>query len=77
MDGSVSEVAGVLKRFEIQNKGLVVMKVLGGGDLVGKKDECLQFALAQSFIKCFTIGVESPEQLNDLQKSIPAASIRT
>jgi hypothetical protein len=52
------------------------MKVLGQGDLMGKKDECLQFQLGSEFIDCFTIGIESLEQFKDLAKRIPEASIR-
>lgn len=76
MDGSVGQVGEILKKFEDRGKGLIGMKVFGAGELAGQEDECLQFTLAHSFIQSFTIGVESPAQLKDLQNRIPAASIR-
>ena len=41
-----------------------------------RMDECLQFSLGHSCIDSFTIGIEQAEQFTDLQKRIPAASIR-
>jgi hypothetical protein len=52
------------------------MKVFGAGHLIHKKDEYLQFALGHSCTDSFTIGIEQAEQLTDLQKRIPAASVR-
>ena len=52
------------------------MKIFGAGRLRDKTDECLQFALAQDFIDCFTIGAESRAEMQDLIKKIPAASVR-
>ena len=56
--------------------GIIGMKVLGAGRLTDRVDKCLQFALAQEFIDCFTIGQESAKQFHDLVKRIPAASTR-
>ena len=52
------------------------MKVFGAGDLVRKLDECLQFAVGESCVDSFTIGIERAEQLSDLIDRIPAASVR-
>jgi hypothetical protein len=52
------------------------MKILGAGELRGKADEALQYALAQDVLDCFTIGCESPREFQDLLKKIPAASTR-
>jgi 1-deoxyxylulose-5-phosphate synthase len=52
------------------------MKILGAGALRGKRDEALQFALAQDVLDCFTIGCENPSELQDLMTRIPAASTR-
>ena len=52
------------------------MKILGAGKLRNKADECLQFALAQNVVDCFTIGAESRQEMLDLVKKIPAASVR-
>jgi hypothetical protein len=52
------------------------MKVYGAGRLTDKKDECLQFHTGTAFIDAFTLGVESHEQLMDIQKRLPEASVR-
>jgi aryl-alcohol dehydrogenase-like predicted oxidoreductase len=76
MDGSIPAVRNVLESFGKQNKGLVQMKVYGGGELVRKKDECLQFGMAHSFLHAFTLGIESHSQLVDVLTRLPDASVR-
>ena len=76
MDADVDTVRGVLQTMKAEGKGIIGMKVLGGGRLTDRVDKCLQFALSQNFIDCFTIGQESPAQFHDLVKRIPAASTR-
>ena len=76
MDADVSVVEKVLTKMKADGKSVMGMKVLGQGDLLDKKDECLQFQLGTSFIDCFTIGIESFEQFKDLAKRIPEASVR-
>jgi hypothetical protein len=55
---------------------VIGMKILGGGSLTDRIDQCLQFALAQEYVDCFTIGTESQDEFRDLIKRIPAASVR-
>lgn len=76
MDADVETVAAVLKKMKRQGKGIIGMKVLGGGRLTDQVDRCLQFQLAQEFIDCFTIGQESAPQHVDLLRRIPLASVR-
>lgn len=76
MDSDVATVRGVLRQMKAQGKGVIGMKVFGAGELATKPDECLQFALAQDCIDCFTIGQESRAQMQDLVRRIPAASMR-
>lgn len=76
MDAEVSKVVPVLKQMKAQGKVVIGMKILGAGRLVDRIDECLQFALAQDYVSCFTIGTESQEEFKDLIKRIPAASVR-
>jgi aryl-alcohol dehydrogenase-like predicted oxidoreductase len=76
MDADPATVLGVLKQMKAKGKGIIGMKILGAGKLRGKADECLQFALAQEVVDCFTIGSESREEMLDLTKRIPAASVR-
>jgi len=74
MDGTVEEVVPVLKKMKDSGKSLIGMKIFGGGKLSGHVDECLQSALSREYIDCFTIGIESLAQFNDLMTRIPGAS---
>jgi aryl-alcohol dehydrogenase-like predicted oxidoreductase len=76
MDADVSIVEKTLKKMKANGKSIMGMKVLGQGDLIEKKDECLQFQLGTEFIDCFTIGCESYDQFKDLMTRIPEASVR-
>jgi len=76
MDADPATVLGVLKEMKAAGKGVIGMKILGAGKLRGKADECLQFALSQNVVDCFTIGSESREEMLDLTRKIPAASVR-
>lgn len=76
MDSDVETVRGVLQKMKKRGAGIIGMKLFGAGRLTDKVDECLQFALAQDFMDCFTIGQEGADQFQDLLKRIPAASVR-
>ncbi len=76
MDAEVPVVTEALKKMKNNGKAIINMKVFGQGRLIDRKDECLQFSMSHDFIDCFTIGVESMDQLRDLQKRIPEASVR-
>ena len=76
MDDRVPVVAGVLKKMKERGKGVIGMKILGAGQLGNKVDEALEYALAQDYMDCFTIGSESIAQFEDLTTKIPAASVR-
>jgi aryl-alcohol dehydrogenase-like predicted oxidoreductase len=76
MDGAVDEVVPVLKKMKQKGKAIIGMKIFGAGQLTDKMDECLQYALAQDFIDCFTIGQEGFDETKDLIKRIPNSSVR-
>ena len=76
MDADPATVYGVLQGMKAQGKGVIGMKILGAGKLQDRPDEALQYALAHNVIDCFTIGAESREQMQDLIRRIPAASVR-
>lgn len=76
MDAPPAAVLAVLRQMKDAGKGVIGMKILGAGRLRGKADECLQYALSQTSVDCFTIGAESPQELGDLMRKIPAASTR-
>ena len=75
MDADVPTVEIILKRMHEDGKGVVGMKIFGGGRLVDKIDECLKFVLGLDFVDAFTIGQENEKQMLDLVKRIPEASI--
>jgi len=75
MDADVPTVEKVLKRMHDKGKGIIGMKVFGGGRLRDKVDECLNYVLGLEFVHSMTIGQENQNELNDLLKRIPAQSI--
>ena len=76
MDATPDTVLGVLRQMKTAGKGVIGMKILGGGKLASQQDRALQYALSLDCIDCFTIGTESREQFQDIVKRIPAASTK-
>ena len=76
MDADVDTVRNVLQQMEKNGTSVMGMKVYGAGSLLHMKDECLQFQAGHPFIQSFTLGIESYEQLTDVLKRFPAASVR-
>jgi 1-deoxyxylulose-5-phosphate synthase len=76
MDAEVPIVVKILEKMKSKGKGVIGMKILGGGNLRNQVDTSLQYALAQNYIDCFTIGSESIDEFEDLTKRIPTASVR-
>ncbi len=76
MDADVPVVREVLSRMKNNGKAIINMKVYGAGQLLDKKDECLQFYTGSTFMDSFTMGFESYEQLQDVMKRLPEASVR-
>src|SRR5215470_4884670 len=73
MDGSPLEVVGVLKEMKAAGKGVIGMKILGQGDLSGRVDDALRYALSLGVLDAFTIGAESKREQEDLVRRIAAA----
>ena len=76
MDSEVQTVIGVLRQMKAAGKGVIGMKILGAGRLRQEADKCLEFALSLDCVDAFTIGAESRDEMVDLVKKIPAASVR-
>lgn len=76
MDADPATVLAVLKQMKAAGKGVIGMKIFGAGALRNKVDECLQYALGQDCVDCFTIGAENRAEMEDLVRRIPAASVR-
>ena len=76
MDSDIDTVRKVLQKMKTNGKAIVSMKVYGAGRLTNKKDECLEFMSGHDFIDSFTLGIENHEQLTDVMKRLPEASVR-
>lgn len=76
MDADVETVTRVLTRMKDNGKAIIGMKVYGCGELLDKKDECLQFQTGSGLTDAFTMGLESIEHLRDIQIRLPEASVR-
>ena len=76
MDADVPTVVKVLQNMKSKGKGVIGMKILGAGQLSDRVDEALEYALAQEYLDCFTIGSENINQFKDLTVRIPEASVR-
>ena len=76
MDADVPTIERILKKMRSDGKGIIGMKIFGGGNLRNSTDECLQYTLAQEYVDCFTIGQENQKEMNQLIKKMPLASTR-
>jgi aryl-alcohol dehydrogenase-like predicted oxidoreductase len=74
MDADPETVVSVLREMRAAGKGIVGMKILGQGDLSGRQDEALKYALSLGLLDAFTIGAESKKQQDDLIRRIGAAA---
>jgi aryl-alcohol dehydrogenase-like predicted oxidoreductase len=75
MDADPRTVGGVLREMKAAGKGVIGMKILGEGRLRGRVDEMLRYVLSLDCVDAFTIGAESRQELADLLKRIPGASV--
>jgi len=73
MDASPQEVVSVLKEMKAAGKGVIGMKILGQGDLRGRVDDALRYALSLGVLDSFTIGAESRKEQEDLIRRVAAA----
>ena len=76
MDAAVPEVLKVLGQMKQQGKGVIGMKIIGAGKLSKKIDESLQYVMDQNSVDCFSVGMTSSHEFNDIVKRLPAASVR-
>ncbi len=66
MDGTPEEVIGLLRKARQNGKAVLGMKILGEGKLADERDACIQFAQELGLLDAMTIGLETPEQIDDL-----------
>jgi aryl-alcohol dehydrogenase-like predicted oxidoreductase len=72
-DADPQTVLGVLREMKAAGKAVVGMKILGQGDMRGRQDEALNYALSLGVLDAFTIGAESRGEQEDLIRRIAAA----
>jgi len=73
MDASPQEVVNVLRGMKAAGKGVIGMKILGQGDLRGRVDDAIRYAVSLGVLDAFTIGAESKAEQEDLMRRIAAA----
>ena len=73
MDASPQEVVSVLREMKAAGKGIIGMKILGQGDLRGRVDDAIRYALSLGVLDAFTIGAESRGEQEDLIRRVAAA----
>jgi aryl-alcohol dehydrogenase-like predicted oxidoreductase len=56
MDADPETVVSVIREMRAAGKGIIGMKILGQGDMRGRQDEALKYALSLSLLDAFTIG---------------------
>ncbi len=62
-DGSLEDMLHELGRARHRGVGVYAMKVLGGGHLAARAEECVQFVKGLSCVHSFAIGLSSLEEL--------------
>jgi aryl-alcohol dehydrogenase-like predicted oxidoreductase len=73
MDASPQEVVSVLREMKSAGKAIIGMKILGQGDLRGRVDDAIRYALSLGVLDAFTIGAENKNEQKDLITRISAA----
>ncbi|MGE5804688.1 MAG: aldo/keto reductase [Ignavibacteria bacterium] len=66
MDDVIPKVVKVLQTMHKNGKGIIGMKVLGGGRLRNHVDKCLRYVIDLDCVDAFTIGQENINEMTDL-----------
>jgi 1-deoxyxylulose-5-phosphate synthase len=74
MDADPETVVNVIREMRAEGKGIIGMKILGQGDMRGRQDDALKYALSLGLLDAFTIGAESKAEQQDLLRRIAAAA---
>ncbi len=65
MDGTPEQIAAVLTQARKNGKAILGMKILGEGQLVDRKEECLKYAQENGLLDAMTIGFERPKEIDE------------
>jgi 1-deoxyxylulose-5-phosphate synthase len=66
MDGTRTEVEGVLRTARENGKAIIGMKIFGEGKLASQREECIKYAQEVGLLDAVTIGFHTPEQIDDV-----------
>lgn len=66
-DGTLEEVTGTLKTARGNGKAVIGMKIFGAGKLTKpeQKDASLNYVLTNRLVDAITVGMLTPEQVDD------------
>jgi aryl-alcohol dehydrogenase-like predicted oxidoreductase len=70
MDADPKSVLPVLREMKAAGKGVIGMKIFGAGELLDRRDACLEYVLNLDCVDAITIGLESLAQRQDLVAKI-------
>lgn len=62
-DGSRDEMAAAILAAHQAGKGVYAMKALGGGNLIGRREECLDYILSLDGIDAVAMGMQSVDEV--------------
>ena len=66
MDGSREEVEEVLRTARKNGKAIIGMKIFGEGRLADQRDACMKYAQENGLLDAMTIGLHTPEQIDEV-----------
>jgi aryl-alcohol dehydrogenase-like predicted oxidoreductase len=68
MDSDVESAGALFKKMRAKGQGMIGMKVVGQGDLVGKltPEECFRFQVESGVVDAFVVGVEKVAHIDEL-----------
>ena len=63
-DGTASEMVEVIKKAKEAGKGIIAMKPLGGGHLIGEREEALSYILSLDCLDTVAMGMQSIDEVD-------------
>jgi aryl-alcohol dehydrogenase-like predicted oxidoreductase len=68
MDADVEQARALFHKMRAKGQGMIGMKVVGQGDLMGKMtpEQCFRFQIESGVVDAFVVGVENLDQVDEL-----------
>ena len=75
MDAEPEKVVPMLKKMHDKGRGVIGMKICGGGSKTGADDrqKSLKYVLGLGCVDCFTVGCETTQQVDEIMAQIETA----